>query len=123
RDEAANYLFGMAITFTLGFAFVLFQFLGWHELNQQGIRMNSIPTGSYLYMISGLHAVHFIVGVIILGISFVKAIIRYFDPVKQLMFTTDSEKQLNVKLTAIYWHFVDLLWVVLYVMFVVLLMF
>jgi cytochrome c oxidase subunit III len=119
RDEENNFLFGTAITFLLGVAFVAFQFLGWHELSEKGIKINSIPSGSYLYLISGLHALHFVVGIVLIGIAFVKAIIRYYDPVKELLFSTDSTKKLNVELVALYWHFVDALWVAIYLMFVV----
>jgi cytochrome c oxidase subunit III len=72
-----------------------------------------------LYLISGLHALHFVVGIVLIGIAFVKAIIRYYDPVKELLFSTDSTKKLNVELVALYWHFVDALWVAIYLMFVV----
>jgi len=118
RDEENGFLFGMAVTFLLGVSFVVYQLLGWHELSERGIKLNSVPTGSYLYMISGLHAMHFLVGIVLVGVAFANGIIRYYDPVKELLFSTDSSKKLNIELIAIYWHFTDALWVFIYLLFV-----
>ena len=119
KDEMQLYFYGMLFTFLLGLAFVVFQFIGWYELSSQGIKINSVPTGSYLYMVSGLHALHFVVGIVVLGVSTFKAYLRLNDPVKDLLFSSNVTQKLNVELTAIYWHYVDVLWVLLYLLFVI----
>jgi cytochrome c oxidase subunit III len=118
RDEMQQYRYAIGITFLLGISFVVFQFLGWYELTSAGIKLNSLPTGSYLYMISGLHALHFIPGIVILGISLAKAIIRNYNPVDELLFSVDANKKLKIELIATYWHFVDILWLLIYTLFV-----
>jgi cytochrome c oxidase subunit 3 len=118
KDDLVNYLYGLGITFLLGVSFIIFQVLGWYELHINGIKINSLPTGSYLYMISGLHALHFIPGIVVLGISFFKALRRNYDPVAELLFTADPVKKNNVSLVALYWHFVDVLWLFIYLLFV-----
>lgn len=118
KDEMQQYRYAMGITFLLGISFVIFQFLGWYELTSVGIKINSLPTGSYLYMISGLHALHFIPGIVILGISFAKAIMRDYNPVEELLFSVDANKKSRIELIALYWHFVDILWLLIYVLFI-----
>lgn len=119
KDEMEHYRFALGITFLLGFAFILFQVLGWYELTAAGITITTVPTGSYLYMISGLHALHFLPGIIVLGISFVKSIMRLCNPVDELLFSTDNHKKLKIELLAFYWHFVDVLWLMIYFLFVI----
>jgi cytochrome c oxidase subunit 3 len=118
KDEMQQYRYAMGITFLLGISFVIFQFLGWYELTSAGIKINSVPTGSYLYMISGLHALHFIPGIIILGISFTKAVMRNYNPVQELLFSVDDNKKSKIELIALYWHFVDILWLLIYALFI-----
>lgn len=122
RNEGRAFLYGLAVSFLLGVSFLLFQFMGWHELMQRGIKINTLPFGSYLYMLSGLHALHLLVGVVLVGIALVRAVVCYFNPVKQLLFTIDAYRKDRIVLTALYWHFVDILWVALYVLFVLVLL-
>jgi cytochrome c oxidase subunit 3 len=117
RNEEKIFLSGIILTFLLGCCFIIFQLMGWNELSERGIKINTMPAGSYLYMISGLHALHFLAGIILLGIVLIQAIIRHYDPIKELLFSTDNIKKQNVGLVALYWHFVDALWVAIYVMF------
>lgn len=119
KDEMQQYRYAMCITFLLGVSFVLFQILGWYELTTAGITLTTVPTGSYLYMISGLHALHFIPGIVVLGISFFKSVVRYYNPIDELLFSTDNYKKLKIELIALYWHFVDVLWLMIYLLFVV----
>jgi cytochrome c oxidase subunit 3 len=118
KDEMQQYRYAMGITFMLGISFVIFQFLGWYELTAAGIKINSVPTGSYLYMISGLHALHFIPGIVILGVSFAKAMMRNYNPVEELLFSVDANKKSKIELIALYWHFVDILWLLIYALFI-----
>jgi cytochrome c oxidase subunit III len=118
RDEENNFLLGVTITFLLGVSFIIFQFLGWHELSDRGIKMNAAPSGSFLYMISGVHALHLFAGIILVFVAWINAVIRYYDPVKELLFSTDSDKKHHVELIALYWHFVDVLWLALYLIFI-----
>lgn len=118
KDEMKNYRYALGITIVLGIAFVLFQILGWYELTSAGITITTVPTGSYLYMISGLHALHFIPGIVVLAISFIKSVMRLYNPIDELLFSTDFHKKLNIELLAFYWHFVDALWIMIYLLFV-----
>lgn len=91
--------------FVSGIAFVALQYMGWKELFSIGIDMKGNPSGSFLYMITGVHAVHVIGGLIALTIGILGAFTKRFR--------ITERRKINFELTLHYWHFVDLLWVYL----------
>lgn len=117
QDAASKFLKSIKYTLWLGLTFVFLQALGWFKLTQQGIYLAGKPDGSYLYIISALHALHLIVGVLILAYIFFKTKELNADPVKKLMYFSDKNELNFLQLSTVYWHFVDILWVVLLLFF------
>jgi len=109
----------LGITFLLGLGFCLFQFIGWMELQKSGIFMTGKASGAYLYLISGLHALHLIGGMIYLGLEYQMAHQMEKDPVKQLVLSTSPYEKLKLKMLCIYWHFLDALWLLLFLYFLI----
>ncbi|MDX2003349.1 MAG: cytochrome c oxidase subunit 3 [Chitinophagales bacterium] len=105
--------------FMLGTCFLACQFVGWQMLLQRGIDITSTTAASYLYLLSGLHALHLLVGLLALGVVAARSLLRLNNPVGQLMFETDVFRQYRISLLATYWHFVGLLWIYLYIIFIV----
>jgi cytochrome c oxidase subunit III len=104
KGAVTNYLF---ITFALGIAFVLLQFGGWRELTDQGVFFagsDANASGSYLYVLSGVHLAHVAGGLIALLIVGIYSLRGAYD----------SDNYLGLKLTSVYWHFLDILWVYLF---------
>ena len=102
----------LIIGFALGLAFVCLQYLGWQDLISQDIRVNLNPSSSFLYLITGLHVVHVIGGMGALGVVLIHARRKVHNTV------TESRK-LRLELVFTYWHFVDFLWIYLYLFFLV----
>jgi cytochrome c oxidase subunit 3 len=97
----------ITITAILGAAFIVMQVLAFKQLYQAGVRMEGSGAGQFLYIIFGLHALHVLGGVIALLVMFGKAFssrVRNYNPVP-------------VEVASTYWHFVDLLWIYLFVFF------
>lgn len=97
----------LLITILLGIGFTITQFLGWNILLDSGIyfagRMSN-PSGSYMYVLTGVHLAH-----IISGLIFLLAV--YFKASKNLYNSNNNE---GIKRGAIYWHFLDFLWLYLF---------
>ncbi|MGB0861640.1 MAG: cytochrome c oxidase subunit 3 [Saprospiraceae bacterium] len=91
----------------LGLTFVTLQYQGWQELIAQGIELKTNPSSSFLYVISGLHLAHIIPGIVAIVLAFIFAFIRKQE-------VTPLSK-LRLELVVHYWHFVDFLWVYLFV--------
>lgn len=108
----AMLLYRVLITLTtlLGLTFVVLQCFGFATLHHHGIILlgnNSNPAASFVAIITGVHILHVIGGVIALGIIFCRAYSR----------TVRSYTSTPVEIAATYWHFVDFLWVYLFIFF------
>jgi len=101
------YRIAISVTTILGIGFIVGQYLGWKQLTNMGIYLDGNASGSFLYVISGTHAVHVLGGVIALLVATIAAFVKPFNP----------NKLLRVELISIYWHFVDVLWIYLFIFF------
>ncbi|TAF35780.1 MAG: cytochrome C oxidase subunit III [Cytophagales bacterium] len=112
--EDLKSLFKMLLISTLfALAFMVSQFLGWGELQLYGIGFRGLAAGSYLYLISGLHLLHVLAGFIFLVYFLIQTRRRYNDSVKILIAITNPFEKTKLDLLALYWHFMDFLWIVL----------
>jgi cytochrome c oxidase subunit III len=94
-------------TAILGLVFMLLQWLGFRHLWLSGITFHGSGAGQFLYIIAGLHALHVFGGVIALFTVYIRARntrIRSYNVVP-------------VDVVSTYWHFVDLLWIYLFIFF------
>lgn len=93
------------ITFLLGIAFLVNQYNGWMAMVEQGVYYVGNPSGSFVYIISIMHALHVLGGVIFLGSSLYSA----------HRFQIHSNSLLKLNLCTTFWHFMGGLWVYLFV--------
>jgi cytochrome c oxidase subunit III len=93
------------ITLFLGIAFLVGQFNAWQALVAQGIFLTGNPSGSFLYIISGLHGLHIVAGICMLMASLGGAYLG-INQVRNIF---------RMELTSIFWHFIDILWIYLFV--------
>ncbi len=101
-------------TFILGILFSIFQFLGWRALSQMGLNFTGIPSGSYLYILTGIHIFH-LIGVMIYAIWLIFEVHKAAkDPVEDLILSTNPFIRMKYQLFVTYWHFIDAIWMVLF---------
>jgi cytochrome c oxidase subunit III len=96
-------------TTILGLVFILLQWLGFRHLWVTGTTLHGSGAGQFFYIIAGLHAAHVLGGIIALLTLYVRARnarIRSYNVVP-------------VDVVSTYWHFVDLLWIYLFIFFLV----
>ena len=106
-NESQKASAALLITLFLGLLFAVLQFVGWHDLYANNIvfaGQNSNPAGSFIYVFTGLHIAHLLGGIIALLVTLYKNSIRVYS----------SENRLGVELCASYWHFLDGLWLYLF---------
>lgn len=106
----------LAFTLLLSLGFIISQLIGWQDLYQQKIFLNGHPSGSYLYVISGLHIAHLVGGIVYLLLISWEAI-RHTSYVDSFIYSVNPPNQLRLKLLVIYWHFVDVLWIIIFLFF------
>ncbi|MCZ7501601.1 cytochrome c oxidase subunit 3 [Agrobacterium sp. ST15.13.015] len=97
----------LVTAFATAVFFVAGQFLAWRQLISAGYVLADNPSNSFFYMITGLHGLHILGGLFVLGRTAIRA---RSEPLSARM-------RLSVELCAIYWHFMLAVWLVLFALF------
>jgi len=92
----------LSYSLILGLAFLVSQVIGWLNLRESGIFFGGTPDGSYLYLISGLHALHLIAGLGVLVLFYWKTRSSVKNPVKGLLVASDKSHMPKIRLLWIY---------------------
>lgn len=104
-------------TLGLGVLFVGAQLIGWNEMTKAGVYFTGKASGTYLYLISALHILHLLGGLIFLSFLFFKTAHVAADGVRSLIFIRDPYRYLQLSMLRSYWNFMDFLWLGLYLVF------
>jgi cytochrome c oxidase subunit III len=92
---------GMVSTFLLGLTFLFIQV---NEYVHIGFSPQDHAQGSVFYGLTGLHGAHVTIGLILLGMVTVRAFRGHYSP----------EEHRGMEVPGIYWHFVDVMWIVVF---------
>lgn len=117
REKAGPLLNWLLITAALSLIFSASQYAGWTQLWDSGIFLKGTPSGAFLYVISGLHLAHLAGGLVFLLLSIGKALRIKTDPLKGLIILTDPVEKVRMEMLEKYWHYLDGLWVLLFLYF------
>jgi cytochrome c oxidase subunit 3 len=104
KDNFNNIKIGLLITVILGIAFLVGQLFSWEALVAEDVYFVGNPSGSFMYVFTGLHAVHLISGVIFLIIVLISALWNKIH----------SQKLAQLEMCVTYWHFLGGLWLYLF---------
>ena len=91
----------LGLTIVLGLGFLTGQFLAWRDLAARGFFVSTGPSSSFVYLLTGVHAIHLLGGVLALLVAGSTVILR-----RRL-----ESRHIVVDVTAWYWHFMALLWI------------
>ena len=98
----------LGLTLLLGITFCFTQISCWGDLTANGIYFagkQANPSGSYFYILSGVHLAHILSGLIYLSVIFIKSFSNKYH----------SGDLAGVRHVGIFWHFLDGVWVYLFV--------
>jgi cytochrome c oxidase subunit III len=104
RDDLKAFARHMVVTIGLGFVFLGIKAFEYHHKLHEGLTISSGLFGSFYYTMTGLHALHVIGGMVF------NAYILYWGRRGRW----SSARHERVEYAGLYWHFVDLVWVVLF---------
>jgi cytochrome c oxidase subunit 3 len=91
----------LALTIVLGLCFLGGQWLAWSDLAARGFYVATGPSSSFVYLLTGAHAVHLLGGILALLAAGVSVLLN--RPL--------ASRRIVVDVTAWYWHFMALLWI------------
>lgn len=104
NGDRKGFLNNTAVTFVLGLGFLLGVVLvEWRLAIHEGLTPGSGPAGAVFFMMTGMHAFHVFTGLILLAIIWVNGRRGLYDV-----------RSYPVEAAAVYWHFVDVVWIFFY---------
>jgi cytochrome c oxidase subunit III len=101
----------------LSLAFIMTQMAGWHEISAAGISFTELAAGTYIYLISALHAVHLLGGLLFLTVLYFRTQHAASDAIRTLVFIRNPFVRQQIRMLTLYWHFLGGIWVSLYLIF------
>ena len=104
RGDLQSMRLWLAVTAILGSVFVGFQMFEFHEFAQEGLTLRTNLFGSTFFTMTGFHGAHVTVGVLWLWSLFFAS---FRGKVRQ-------DTALDVEIAGLYWHFVDIVWIVIF---------
>ena len=93
---------GLALTVILGLVFITLQI---HEYGEAAFSIRDGIFGATFYMLTGFHGFHVLLGTVMLFVIFLRSLAGHFTPGRHFAFEA----------VAWYWHFVDVIWLMLFV--------
>jgi cytochrome c oxidase subunit 3 len=109
RGRDQKYRAWLAVSLLLGVAFLAAQSDAWWQLAAQGVYLASNPHSSLFYILTGAHAVHLFGGILALTALLIRAVMRRHQ-------WFDAHRSPATDAVALYWHFMDGLWICLFVL-------
>jgi heme/copper-type cytochrome/quinol oxidase subunit 3 len=104
RGNRGQMLLWLGMTLVCGFFFIGMQVYEFNHFMHEGLKLQTNLFGASFYLLTGFHGTHVTLGVIWLLTVFITAVRGQLPP----------EKALNLELAALYWHFVDVVWIVIF---------
>jgi cytochrome c oxidase subunit III len=109
KDHRENFGLWLYATLILGIAFVGGQLMAWRELAERGVYLSTNPSSSFFYLLTATHGIHLLGGIIALA----------YVALKARNIASGQKKRTALDVTALYWHFMDGLWVYILILFLV----
>jgi cytochrome c oxidase subunit 3 len=104
RGDRTGFLRNIAVTFVIGITFLVLQAIDYVELGSEGLTLASGTYGTTYFTLTGFHGAHVFAGVIMLGVVLYRGMAGQFS----------ARHHDAVEAASLYWHFVDVVWVLLF---------
>lgn len=112
EDNFIEYKTSLLLLLSLGILFLVGQVTGWMVMISSGLDM-AHHSAAYLYVISGIHAMHIIGGLVFLVFFITKSWNMLQDYATSVVYFTDPVAKSQLKLFGIFWHFLGVMWLYL----------
>jgi cytochrome c oxidase subunit 3 len=104
RNDRRGLTRAIAVTVILGATFLVMQAIDYSLLYGEGVRLDSGTFGTTYYTLTGFHGAHVMGGVLMLSVVLYRSMSGQFS----------SRHHDMVEATSMYWHFVDVVWIILF---------
>jgi cytochrome c oxidase subunit 3 len=104
KDDRTGFIRNLSVTIVLGIVFLVVQGSDYIMLWSEGLTLDSGVYGTTFYTMTGFHGAHVLGGVIMLGVMLYRGMAGQFS----------GRHYDAVEAASLYWHFVDVVWIVLF---------
>ncbi|HJW23177.1 MAG TPA: cytochrome c oxidase subunit 3 [Candidatus Limnocylindrales bacterium] len=104
RGDRTGFLRNIGFTFILGIAFLIMQAIDYSVLFGKGLSLSSSMFGTTYFTLTGFHGAHVFGGVLMLGVILYRGMAGQFS----------ARHHDAVEAVSFYWHFVDVVWIILF---------
>lgn len=104
KDNLSQIKVAVIATFGLSLVFLVAQWIGWGQLVDQQVFFVGNAAGSFIYVLTGLHAFHLVAGIVFLIIVLIST----------LKYRVHSKNMTLIEMCTTFWHFLSGLWIYLY---------
>jgi cytochrome c oxidase subunit 3 len=110
KGNEGGYSRWLLLTVALGLAFLGSQLLAWRQLVAQGVYLAGNPHSTFFYLLTGTHGVHLVGGIMALNYLLLRT--WHLSSRSEAL----SKRRTAAGVVALYWHFMDVLWVFLFLL-------
>jgi cytochrome c oxidase subunit 3 len=104
RGDRVAFVRNIAVTFVIGITFLVMQAIDYAALGSEGLTLASGPYGTTYFTLTGFHGAHVFGGVVMLGVVLYRGMAGQFS----------ARHHDAVEAASLYWHFVDVVWILLF---------
>ena len=119
NDLGKLFRYCLTTAMIMGVVFLASQAAGWFQLRQALPAEGSRISVSWLYLLSGLHLIHVVGGVVFMTVFTIGSLRKTGHPATALVYFTNPVKKLLLELLSIYWHFLGAVWLLVLLFFLV----
>jgi cytochrome c oxidase subunit 3 len=106
KNNRSQLIWGLALTVLLGVLFIMFQAIEYsHAYSELNLKLTTGAYGSTFFLLTGFHGFHVTIGTIMLTVILFRSVAGHFKP----------EHHFGFEGVAWYWHFVDVVWLGLFI--------
>jgi cytochrome c oxidase subunit 3 len=113
RENYKQYLFWLIITLSLGLSFAALQYAGWLRMGVFTEGLGAEVGRQFVVLITGLHLLHVALGLLAIVYLVAEAFLSR-NWIDGFLMSQDPFKKSRIKLLSIFWHFVDLAWLLMF---------
>ncbi|WP_304232826.1 heme-copper oxidase subunit III [Jiulongibacter sediminis] len=103
-------------TYFLALGFLMTQIWGWMSLLRNNILPSNNTGGSFIFILSGLHLIHTLGGLVALSLVVYNSM-KNRSYIDSFVDSVNPPNILRLKLVTLYWHFLDIVWIIIFLFF------
>jgi cytochrome c oxidase subunit 3 len=119
QEHFSTLLYALRFTLFMGLLFGISQLVAWMEMARQGLLFTEDVSGSFLYVITGMHGLHLLIALGYLVVLIYQTQKIKKDPIKILVAVSNPYWHLKYELITKAWHFLGAIWFLVYLSFLI----